>query len=92
MTTSTAIICNACGFRLDGRVEGFPEDIEWTHPDRECRDFLRERNSELVTALEALVAAMGCIRCVEYVGMGPCPDHGEPLKDAEALLLRLKGG
>ena len=51
-----AIICNVCGFRLDGRVKGFPDKIEWTHSDRECQDFLRERNAELVTALEALLA------------------------------------
>ena len=56
-----------------------------------ARERARDAVAELVTALEALVASMGCIRCVEYVGMGPCPDHGEPLKDAEALLLRLKG-
>jgi len=91
MATKTAIICNVCGFRLDGRVEGFPEEIEWTHPDRECRDFLRERNVELITALEALIEAYeawsktGRARYLERLALE------EPAyKDAEALLARLK--
>ena len=90
MTTRTAIICNACGFRLDGRVEGFPEEIEWTHPDRECRDFLREHNAELVTVLEAL-EAVARSHCRDGE---PGYDHGDVLAycdEARALLTRLKG-
>jgi len=83
MATKTAIICNVCGFRLDGRVEGFPEEIEWTHPDRECRDFLRERTPELVTALEALLEEVD--RDQRSDGW-PTPARDE----ARALLLRLK--
>ena len=89
-----AIICNVCGFRLDGRVKGFPDKIEWTHSDRECQDFLRERNAELVTALEALLALW--LRLDEWTH-GIREERAEWLRtflvatqNAQALLNRLK--